>query len=329
MFSLKKIVATLTMAFSLLAFSSTATNVAAISPIRLENLGKVLVNPTPYLIFYGNFTAKNTSANKFTSLLKDYSQSTRWNNLVNKYYGQDPVDGSQYKIGSLNISNLDSNWTTISYQEGGNLGKNSPIGTDPISESLGIDKIVNLAITSHFQSFDPTGVYLVITDPSVKMFSWSNNQVLSCGWNSYNNSPDISSNQYIYGWVGEANSGLAKDICQYHPITTSGEAINFPNGQSTLIGSTQNTLIHELEESITDPWQSGWEVAPKQASNTQGATQIADLCNWDFGAVKQKHSTPKTIVQYNQIWNGVPYLIQQEYKLQTVDNRFIGSCSNN
>jgi hypothetical protein len=73
----------------------------------------------------------------------------------------------------------------------------------------------------------------------------------------------------------------------------------FPNGVDA--DSAINTISHEHNESITDPWGNAWFNGDDE--------EIADLCAWTFGSqLGTTNGQP-----YNQLINGHPYSLQQEY----------------
>src|SRR5207253_2374311 len=72
-----------------------------------------------------------------------------------------------------------------------------------------------------------------------------------------------------------------------------------PNGDAA--DATINTISHEHNEAITDPYGDAWW------ANSQD--EVADLCNFDFG-------TPvggAAGAEYNQVINGNHYWLQREY----------------
>jgi hypothetical protein len=73
-----------------------------------------------------------------------------------------------------------------------------------------------------------------------------------------------------------------------------------PAGNSA--DATLNTVSHEQNEAITDPFGDGW------ISNVTPGAENGDLCAYDFGPLS---GTPGT--EYNQIINGRHYLLQLEY----------------
>jgi hypothetical protein len=66
--------------------------------------------------------------------------------------------------------------------------------------------------------------------------------------------------------------------------------------------ATINTISHEHNETITDPWGDAW-------LDSHG-DEIADICAWDFGG---QLGTASNGQPYNQLINGHQYSLQQEY----------------
>ncbi len=76
-----------------------------------------------------------------------------------------------------------------------------------------------------------------------------------------------------------------------------------PNGDDA--DSTINTISHEQNEAITDPFDTpgGW-----YANDPPNYDEEADLCAWTFGTTQGSGST-----EYNQVINGDHYWLQQEW----------------
>jgi hypothetical protein len=96
----------------------------------------------------------------------------------------------------------------------------------------------------------------------------------------------------------------------------SGNGQGYPNGKE--IDETANTLSHEQNEAITDPYPEdtgGWW------TNDTNEYEIGDLCAWEFGA--NLGSTPGG-EPYNQVINGHDYSLQLEYS--NAANSNAGGC---
>jgi len=105
---------------------------------------------------------------------------------------------------------------------------------------------------------------------------------------------------YHSGFVGSdaqpvlyANEPYAATI----PACSSGSS---PNGDDA--DSTINTISHEHNEAITDPWGDAW-------LNATGDGENGDICAWTWGT--PLGGTPGS--QYNQVINGNHYWLQEEY----------------
>jgi hypothetical protein len=73
-----------------------------------------------------------------------------------------------------------------------------------------------------------------------------------------------------------------------------------PNGDDA--DSTINTISHEHNEAITDPWGNAW-------LNATGDGENGDICAWTWGTPLGGSGGS----QYNQIINGNHYWLQEEY----------------
>ncbi len=82
------------------------------------------------------------------------------------------------------------------------------------------------------------------------------------------------------------------------PGCSSGSS---PNGDDA--DTTLNTISHEHNEAITDPFADAWW------ANDGAEDENGDLCAWTFGTPLGGAGT----TTYNQLINGHPYWLQQEY----------------
>lgn len=123
--------------------------------------------------------------------------------------------------------------------------------------------------------------------------------------------------------------------CAYHngftgkdgkPVLYANEpyAVDVPNCASPSpnnddADSTINTISHEHNEAITDPWGNGWL--------DSSGDEIADICAWNFGTPLGTASDGQP---YNQLINGHQYELQQEYSNDgsVCRQRYIGLPAN-
>ena len=73
-----------------------------------------------------------------------------------------------------------------------------------------------------------------------------------------------------------------------------------PNGNAA--DATINTISHEQNEAITDPWGNAWQDA--------SGDEVADICAWKFGS---SLGGTAGVDEYNQVIAGHHYWLQQEY----------------
>ena len=79
-----------------------------------------------------------------------------------------------------------------------------------------------------------------------------------------------------------------------------GSGQGSPNGDDA--DATLNTMSHEQNEAITDPWGNAWL--------DSSGDEIADICAWNFGTPL---GTATNGQPYNQLINGHEYSLQQDY----------------
>ena len=135
-----------------------------------------------------------------------------------------------------------------------------------------------------------TGALFVLMTPNGvgSCFDSSTNQCTTNTYCAYHNSfTDSSGEPVIY-----ANEPYNATINGCDP----GSSPNSDDADATI-----NTISHEQNESITDPFGDAWYAA--------GGNENGDLCAWGFG-------TPiggTGLGEYNQVINGDHYWLQEEY----------------
>ena len=107
------------------------------------------------------------------------------------------------------------------------------------------------------------------------------------GFNDSNNEP------VIYG-----NEPFNATITGCHDINEGHGAQGSPNDPN--VDPSLNTISHEQNEAITDPWLDAWY--------SNDGNENGDLCAWNFGATQGTAGQ-----EYNQTINGHHYSLQQEY----------------
>jgi hypothetical protein len=84
-----------------------------------------------------------------------------------------------------------------------------------------------------------------------------------------------------------------------NPHCSGAAGQGFPNNAD--VDSELNTISHEHNEAITDPWGDAWI--------NSNQNEVGDICAWNFGSPLGSDAGQP----YNQVINGHDYSLQQEY----------------
>ena len=245
----------------------------------------VITSPKVQLIWYGTWidstsntspTAKNFQGftTKFLYDLNNYltksNANPRWA-MNNKYYQINPDNSKVYVP------------LTFDFQSSKVVPRYTGKYKEPLSQSA-IYQIARDYIGSLINP-DPSTIYVVLTSSDIKVNGFGTK---FCGWHSYN-----QGNSMKYAFVGDPTS-----VSNCIPQTASP---NKNPGADAML----SVLVHELEETMTDPQLNAWYDAKGKEN--------ADKCAWTWGSV----NGDSTNGYYNLTLNGVPYLIQQGFALST------------
>ncbi len=200
--------------------------------------GPVILSTTKvYYIWYGNWSG-NTAVTILTDLAQNIGGSPYFN-----------INTTYYNGSNVHVSN------SVSYA--GSTTDNYSHGTS-LSDSA-VQAIVSSEITSGRLPKDTNGVYFVLTSADVTESSGFCTQY--CGWHTHGT---ISGSDIKYSFVGNP------DRC----ISSCAAQSTGPNGNAGADGMA-SIIVHELEESVTDPDLNAWY-------DNRGA-ENADKCAWTFG----------------------------------------------
>jgi hypothetical protein len=267
------------------AGAPTAGSTGAIKPGIQYHGGPVMNTPTPYLIWYGNWTQSNGSDDPGgQQIVRDAIFGLSGSN----YYA---TNASYSGVsGLLNVSGLGngangSQEINDAYSQGSNLSDSQ------------IASVVSTAIANGLggQSGDSNGIYFVLTSSDVNESSGFCTQY--CGWHTYGT---LGTKAIKYAFVGNSNRCL--NAC-------SAQATG-PNGNAGVDGMV-SVIAHEMEETNTDPQLNAW-FSPKGAED-------ADMCAWTFGSNQVRLTSG---AYYNMTLNGIStptrnYLIQRELDINS------------
>jgi hypothetical protein len=197
-----------------------------------------------YYIWYGNWATLDPTGPAILNELADNIGGSLYFNINTTYF-----DGS-----SRSVSNSVLRAGSIT----GRLA-NSPTS---LTDS-NIWTIVQNAIVDGLGA-DPNGIYFVLTAPGITETSGFLTQY--CGWHTYGT---YNGTAIKYAFVGNA-TGPNLGNCAWQ-IGSS------PNNDPAVDGMA-SVVIHELEETVTDPQLNAWY-------DNSGA-ENADKCAWTFGTTR-------------------------------------------
>lgn len=169
----------------------------------------------------------------------------------------------------------------------------------PLSQS----SIYNLVKDTFFPTAakaDPNGIYVVLTSSDIKVSGFGTQ---FCGWHSYNSASGAK-----YSFVGD-------------PATTPGCLAQTVGPNLAGADAMLSVLMHELEETATDPQLNAWYSA--------NGNENGDKCAWVWGNTIQNSNGSFS----NLSFGGLNYLIQQNFKLGSLatststTHSWTGTCS--
>ncbi len=295
------------------AAAHSTTAASGIGPLAYQG-GKVMTTNTAYAIYWMPSTSTCSG-----------SPCTGYENAINQYFTDVAHDSgtntnvysvaTQYCQGVLiNTTACNGGGTPITYGAtfGGSYVDTTAYppsgcndnhgGGDPVclTDAQLHTEILN-AISANSWSEDtsqPSHLYFIFTPSNVGIcFDSSDTQCSTNVFCAYHDSFLSGGSADIAYAVEPNNATIPGGGCD------SGEE---PNG--TGADATINTISHEHNEAITDPWPS---FSPGWWANDGNESEIGDLCAWTFGAALG--STGGSGTEYNQVINSHLYFLQEEY----------------
>jgi hypothetical protein len=273
-----------------------ATEAMRNNPVK-SDLAPLVVCENGVNIDYHCGLVMNQGINTYVFVYGDWSAYGYYPDIIMSFL--DNIGGTPY----FNIN--------TSYDDGaGNFILNSLINTDitiryvdPYARGHNlsfndISLIVADGVASGFwgsTSYDPNGIYLVLTAPDVMQTNGPGEAFCQtyCGWHTYLQDPQTG-NSIAYGFIGNPVT-QCRNGCE--PFG-GGNAPNGNEGHDAMV----SIIAHEINEATTDPALAGWY-------QNDLAHEVGDLCNFNFGAT---YITPNGSLA-NQNFGGFDYLVQQNF----------------
>lgn len=266
-----------------------------ISPSLVYHDGPLIQSNSPlvYTIYYGNWSTLDPGTPPLINTFIDgLSGSYLWN-ILTTYYddgggggGSSPkryLPNSLVHAGSLNVT---------TYPYGKNLTDNS------------IYSIVQDAIPHFPAPINYNSIYVVLTSPDVDETSGFCTSY--CGWHTYNvfNTGSGIQQQYAaYAYIGSSNR--CEGCLAAYDL---GSPNNNPNADAMV-----SILLHELAESMTDPFFVGWY-------NSDNDNEMADVCEWQYGLVYNTTTSTADGSPYANVYLGGKNWLVQMLAINTVSN---------
>jgi len=234
---------------------------------------------TIYEVWYGTWVASSTT----TPVAKAYQGFT------NEFLTAAVAPAQHWAINKLNYQAAKATPATRTYVGDYSttiqqriVATNAVKYKSPLSQS----SIYNLVKDTYFSAAgakaDPNGIYVVLTSSEIKVNGFGTS---FCGWHSYN-----ATSLAKYSFVGD-------------PATTPGCLAQNVGPNLAGADAMLSVLMHELEETATDPQLNAWYSA--------NGNENGDKCAWSWGTTTLNSNGSYS----NMTLGGKNYLIQQNFKL--------------
>ncbi len=244
----------------------------------------------------------------------DHSIDPSYETAVNQYLADvAAASGTQTNVYSVTTQYFDSTGF-VSY---GSTFGGSDVDTDPFPTSgcqvtptcltdSQLQTEIQKVITAKGWTDGPDSLFFILTPDGVS--SCFNTSGTECSTNFYC--------AYHSGFTGTNGQPV---LYANEPYAATIDQCSTPSPNNDEADSTINTISHEHNEAVTDPWGNGWL--------DSSGDEIADICAWNFGPPLGTASDGQP---YNQLINGHQYELQQEYSNDgaVCRQRYIGLPAN-
>lgn len=198
-----------------------AGSTGTMTPVITNHGGPIMVAPTVYLIWYGNWNQSNGSDNPAgQGIVNDFLFGLNHSGYYATNTSYPGVSGA-FTVGGA---------TTDKYSQGSILTDRK------------VASIVSNAINTGKFPKDSNGIYFVLSSSDVSESSGFCSRY--CGWHTYGT---LTGTNIKYAFVGNANRCL--NACAIQSVG--------PNGNAGVDGMI-SVIAHELEETNTDPNLNAW-----------------------------------------------------------------------
>lgn len=305
---MRKALGLLLAAAALVAFTGVATAGDGGPPPRVQNiLGMVFsqhaASSRPRgsgsLVYHGGPVQHGTTAYAIYWVPSGYSISSDYSSVIDRYFTDVAADSGK----SSNVYYSDTQYSDgagkIQYQVafGGSVVDTNPFPasgcSDPVSQTTvclsdaQIQAEVQRVASAQGWGGGPAKEFFMFTAKNVGSCAGSN----ECAFSYY---------CAYHSWIGSGSSEtLYANMPYADTVPADCDATAHPNNSEA--DPTLNVTSHEQNETITDPNGNAWY--------DRAGYENGDKCAWYFGSAIGSTSYG----QYNQLINGHPYELQEEY----------------
>jgi hypothetical protein len=294
----------------LVALAATAASGSAAGPARPHLLGVVPHHGASHTLSKPNALPASSPAPSLLTFDAPYES------LINQYFADVAHDSTVvpnttnvYSVATQYYDNPGQVHVQYLSTVGGSYVDHDPLpasgcadGVDPVClTDQQLESEIQNVLTAESWHGSTTNVFFLMTPAGVGSCADSSGSECStnvfCAYHSEftdsANEPVIYANEPYEATIGGCSGG-----------PSPGTGFGFPNDEGA--DTTINTISHEHNESITDPFGDAWVEAGSGQEN-------GDLCAYNYGATI---GTAPNGQPYNQLINGHEYSLQQEYSDQ-------------
>jgi hypothetical protein len=250
------------------------------------------------LRYHGGPVVHGTTAYAIYWVPSGYSVASDYRSLIDRFFTDVAADsGKTSDVYYSDTQYYDSSYIQYSVRFGGSVVDTNPFPASGCTDSV---SQTSVCLTDAQLQAEITRVAAAQgwpKGPSTEFFMFTAKGVGSCA-----DSSDCAFSQYCayHSWIG---SGSTETLYANQPYTdtvpSACDATAHPNNSEA--DPTINVVSHEQNETITDPNGNAWY--------DLAGYENGDKCAWRFGsAIGSTAYGP-----YNQLINGHPYELQQEY----------------
>ena len=257
------------------------------------------------VVYHGGQVMQTNTTYAIYWIPSGFSVGQKYESLINRYFSDvAAASGSQSNVYSV-ASQYYDNTGAIRYKStfGGAYVDTDPFPPSDCGEATvcltdaQLQAEIQTVLTRKGWHGGTSNMFFLLTPNGVASCTDSSNSVCSTNFYCAYHADffDSSGENVIY--ADEPYAGTISG-CTFSLVGHQG----FPNDHDA--DATINTISHEHNEAVSDPFGDAWWAADSHND------EIADLCAGDFGSIPLGTANGQP---YNQLINGNPYSIQEEY----------------